>query len=66
MRYEPRLRRTFLHLRFCMFAARTIENEYRWNALDVRDGADKIHRLLAMAQGRFRSLILHELLRCVR
>jgi len=60
------LRRAFLHLRLCMFAARTIENEYLRNPFDVRDGADKIHRLPAMAQGRFRSLILHELLKaCV-
>jgi hypothetical protein len=27
MRCKPRLRRAFLHLRFCMFAAQTIENE---------------------------------------
>ena len=43
------LRRAFLHLRFCMLAARTIENEYLRNTLDVQDGADKLHWLLAMA-----------------
>jgi len=45
MRCEPRLRRAFLHLRLCVFAARTIENEYLRNPFDVQDGADKIHRL---------------------
>jgi hypothetical protein len=38
---------------------RTIENEYLRNPFDVRDGADKIHRLLAMAKGWCGSLILH-------
>ena len=37
----------FLHLRFCMFAVRTIENEYRRNPFDMWDDADKIHRLPA-------------------
>jgi len=49
----------FLHLRFCMLTMRTIENEYLRNLFDVRDGADKIHRLPAMAKGRCGSLILH-------
>ena len=35
--------RAFLHLRLCMLAARTIENEYLRNAFDMRNGADKIH-----------------------
>ena len=43
------LRRAFLHLRLCMLAARTIENEYLRNTLDMQDGADKLHWLLAMA-----------------
>jgi hypothetical protein len=54
------LRRAFLHLRFCMLAARTIENKYLRNPFDVRDGADKIHGLSTMAHGRCGSLILHE------
>ena len=41
-----------------MFAARTIENEYLRKPFDVRDGADKIQWLPAMAQGRFRSFIV--------
>jgi hypothetical protein len=49
------------HLRFRKFAARTIENEYLRNSFDVRDGADKIHMLLAMSQGRCGSLILYEI-----
>ena len=60
---EPRtnaLRRVFLHLRFCMLTMRTIENEYLRNPFDVRDSADKLHWLLAMARGRSGSLILHE------
>ena len=44
--------RAFLHLRLCMLAARTIENEYLRNAFDMRNGADKIHRLPTLAQGR--------------
>src|SRR5215472_7177263 len=40
---------------------RTIENEYRRNLFDVRDGADKIHGLPAMTRGRYGSLILHEI-----
>jgi hypothetical protein len=50
---EPRtnaLRCPFLHLRFCMLTTLTIENEYLENALDVQDGADKIHGPPAMAQ----------------
>ena|SRR6516164_6418471 len=42
------LRCTFLHLRLYMLAAPTIENEYRRNALDVRDGADNLHWIAAM------------------
>jgi len=55
------LRRAFLHLRLCMLTTRTIENEYRRNLFDVRDGADKIHGLPAMTRGRYGSLILHEI-----
>jgi hypothetical protein len=44
--------RAFLHLRLCMLAARTIENEYLRNAFDMRNGAGKIHRLPTLAQGR--------------
>ena len=62
---EPRLRSAFLHLRFGMFAAWTIENEYLRNPFNVRDGANKIHRLPAVAQGPSGSLIFHELLKCV-
>jgi hypothetical protein len=61
---EPRnnaLRRVFLHLRFCMLTMRTIENEYLRNPFDVRDSADKLHWLLAMARRRSGSLILHEI-----
>ena len=50
------LRCTFLHLRLYMLAAPTIENEYRRIALDVRDGADKLHWLAAMANRRCGSL----------
>jgi hypothetical protein len=46
------LRRAFLDLRFCMLTTRTIKNEYLRNPFDVGDSADKIHALLAMAQGR--------------
>ena len=55
------LRCAFLHLRFCMLTMRTIENEYLRNPFDVRDSADKLHWLLAMARGRSGSLILHEI-----
>jgi len=55
------LRRVFLHLRFCMLTMRTIENEYLRNPFDVRDSADKLHWLLAMARRRSGSLILHEI-----
>ena len=61
---EPRtnaLRRVFLHLRFCMLTMRTIENQYLRNPFDVRDSADKLHWLLAMARRRSGSLILHEI-----
>ena len=44
-----------------MFAARAIENEYLRNPFDVWDGADKLHRLPAMAQGRCGSLNRHEI-----
>jgi hypothetical protein len=39
----------FLDRGLCMLAARTIENEYLRNPFDVRDGADKVHWLSAMA-----------------
>jgi hypothetical protein len=55
------LRCAFLHLCFCMLTMRTIENEYLRNPFDVRDSADKLHWLLAMARGRSGSLILHEI-----
>src|SRR5262249_11266153 len=48
-RSHGRLRRAFVYLRLCMFAARTIENEYLRNPFDVRDSTDKIHGLPAMA-----------------
>jgi hypothetical protein len=44
-----------------MLAARTIENEYLRDPFDVQDGADKLHWLPAMAQGRRGSLICHEI-----
>jgi hypothetical protein len=36
--------RAFLHLRFCVLTPRAIKNEYLRNTLDVRDGADELHR----------------------
>jgi len=49
------LRCAFPHLRFRMFAARTIENEYLRNFSDVRDGANKLHWVPTMEGGADRS-----------